>query len=400
HPGVLACPPPPRAFWLLRLRSRPQSCPPTRPDLLNVHLVPHTHDDVGWLKTVEQYFYGVHNEVQHAGVQYILDSVVAQLVADPSRRFIYAEVAFLARWWRQQDEATRRTVRQLVEQGRLELVGGGWCMSDEAAAHYSPIIEQLALGRRFLRRELGACGTPRVAWQIDPFGHSRQLAAIFAQMGYDGLFVGRVDHQDKARREQRREMELLWRASGSLPPPAADLFTGVLPNVYNPPSGFCWDQLCSDPPVVDEDSEENNVDSVVSAFLQIANAQVGAPGCWGAPWVLDTSNANLWFKNMDKLIAHINARVSGVPPVTPTHIPTICCPTPSPISPPTPFFPASQRQPRPRPLLHPVLLPLGAAPGQPLLVRRGGGSLRGDPRCSGGTDRQTDVAFLQVPEDG
>lgn len=55
---------------------------------------------------------------------------------------------------------------------------------------------------------------------------SNKFLVFFAQMGYDGFFLGRIDYQDKAQREVMREMEQLWRASGSLEPPVADLFTG------------------------------------------------------------------------------------------------------------------------------------------------------------------------------
>ena len=85
--------------------------------VINVHLVPHTHDDVGWLKTVDQYYYGSQTHYQKAGVQYILDTVVEELIRNKDRRFIYVETAFFWMWWKEQDEHTRAITRELVRTG-------------------------------------------------------------------------------------------------------------------------------------------------------------------------------------------------------------------------------------------------------------------------------------------
>ncbi|KAJ8951629.1 hypothetical protein NQ318_012299 [Aromia moschata] len=55
-----------------------ESCHSVDHNKINVHLVPHSHDDVGWLKTVDQYYY--------YEVQYILSSVTSALLENPDRR--------------------------------------------------------------------------------------------------------------------------------------------------------------------------------------------------------------------------------------------------------------------------------------------------------------------------
>ncbi|XP_030676601.1 lysosomal alpha-mannosidase isoform X3 [Nomascus leucogenys] len=310
----------PLCFFLLLLLAAPgaraggyETCPTVQPNMLNVHLVPHTHDDVGWLKTVDQYFYGIKNDIQHAGVQYILDSVISALLADPTRRFIYVEIAFFSRWWHQQTNATQEVVRDLVRQGRLEFANGGWVMNDEATTHYGAIVDQMTLGLRFLEDTFGNDGRPRVAWHIDPFGHSREQASLFAQMGFDGFFFGRLDYQDKWVRMQKLEMEQVWRASASLKPPTADLFTGVLPNGYNPPRNLCWDVLCVDQPVVEDPrSPEYNAKELVDYFLNVATAQGRYYRTNHIVMTMGSDfqyeNANMWFKNLDKLIRLVNAQ--------------------------------------------------------------------------------------------
>lgn len=50
------------------------------------------------------------NSIQHAGVQYILDSVVQELADDPTKTFIYVEIAFFTRWWNEQPDDTKALV--------------------------------------------------------------------------------------------------------------------------------------------------------------------------------------------------------------------------------------------------------------------------------------------------
>jgi hypothetical protein len=84
-----------------------------------VHLIPHSHDDVGWLKTVDDYFYGGKQNIQWAGVQYTIDTVVSELVANPTYKFSIVEMAFLYRWWNTANDTQRQQMRTLVKNGQL-----------------------------------------------------------------------------------------------------------------------------------------------------------------------------------------------------------------------------------------------------------------------------------------
>jgi len=51
-------------------------------------------------------------------------------------------------------------------------------------------------------------------WPI--IGHSREQASLFSRMGFDGLFIGRLDYQDKMKRMAMKTPEMVWKASENL----------------------------------------------------------------------------------------------------------------------------------------------------------------------------------------
>lgn len=279
-----------------------EACDLGKPNMVNVHLVPHSHDDVGWLETVDQYYYNY--------VQYILDTSDSELQMDKKKKFIYVEMAFFYRWWNELDDERKETVRNVINKGRLEFILAGWSMNDEASTHYSAIIDQHTLGFDFLKENFGECGVPKIGWQIDPFGHSREQASIFAQFGFDGLFFARLDYQDYEKRKSSKTLESMWFGSDSLDD-RSSLFTGALYDMtYGPPQGFCFE--CNGiVPVKDRtDLDDYNADQKVKQFLDIANKQASHFTTNHIMWTMGSDfhykNARLNFKNIDKLILNVN----------------------------------------------------------------------------------------------
>ena len=82
--------------------------------MIHLHIVPHTHNDAGWLYTVDSYFKGTN---PRGCVECILNNVTKALQENPDRKFVYVEQIFFQAWWNKISNSTRTEVLNLIEGG-------------------------------------------------------------------------------------------------------------------------------------------------------------------------------------------------------------------------------------------------------------------------------------------
>ena len=51
---------------------------------------------------------------------------------------------------------------------------------------------------------------PKVAWQLDPFGHSAAFAELYDYMGIEAMFMGRINESDFMKRAENKNLQFLW----------------------------------------------------------------------------------------------------------------------------------------------------------------------------------------------
>ncbi|CAI9777361.1 unnamed protein product [Fraxinus pennsylvanica] len=185
---------------------------------LKVFVVPHSHNDPGWKLTVEEYY---DRQSRH-----ILDTIVETLSKDNRRKFIWEEMSYLERWWRDASDVKKESFINLVQNGQLEIVGGGWVMNDEANSHYFAIIEQITEGNMWLNETVGVI--PKNSWSIDPFGYSSTMAYLLRRMGFENMLIQRTHYELKKELAWDKNLEYVWRQSWDAEE-TTDIFVHMMP---------------------------------------------------------------------------------------------------------------------------------------------------------------------------
>ncbi|CAD5114521.1 DgyrCDS3645 [Dimorphilus gyrociliatus] len=185
---------------------------------LKVFVIPHSHNDPGWIKTFDRYF---QDQTRH-----ILDNMVQKLEQHSKMTFIYAEMSFFSTWWSQQNDATKEKVKRFLNEGRLELPTAGWVMTDEANSHYSAMLDQLIEGNNWLFENVGV--RPDSAWSIDPFGQSSTMAYLLKKTGFKNMLIQRVHYTIKKYLAEKSNLEFMWRQNWDLSG-KTDMFCHMMP---------------------------------------------------------------------------------------------------------------------------------------------------------------------------
>ncbi|CAD8062927.1 unnamed protein product [Paramecium primaurelia] len=265
-------------------------------DYLRVFLFPHSHDDVGWVRTMMEYY------KDQNGVKQIINSYMEQLIHDKTKHFSQVEIAFFSIWWNEQNDKMKQNVKELVKNQQLEFLSGGWCMNDEATSYYEDIIDQMTLGHKFLLQNFNYI--PSIGWQVDPFGHSNTQALFSNMMGFNAWFFGRIDQEDRQIRENKKELEFVIH-------PDSDQRHSILTHVnyygyYSSPKGFDFDITNPNRQEVTNSNLQQKTEELAAYFKQQQTVYRGNILAHTLGMDFQWSDAASYFSQMDRVINQVN----------------------------------------------------------------------------------------------
>ena len=157
-----------------------------------IYLVPHTHYDVAWAFSKEEYL-----KINEA----ILEEAL-RLMESPEFKFCI-EQTFLLKEIEKRNPTLSKRIEKMVKAGKLEIIDGQYLMPDAMLPTGEVLVRDILVGKRYCEQKFGI--EVPVAWAADSFGMNAQLPQIYKKAGYKWLAFRR------GARAEIMESEFLWK---------------------------------------------------------------------------------------------------------------------------------------------------------------------------------------------
>ena len=101
--------------------------------------------------------------------------------------------SLLYKWIEEYDPMLFEKIRDLVKRGKWHIMGGWHLQPDCNMPSGEFFVRQIFSGRKYFKEKFGV--VPKIAFNADPFGHTRGLVQIMKKTGYEGyLFMRPSDN--------------------------------------------------------------------------------------------------------------------------------------------------------------------------------------------------------------
>jgi alpha-mannosidase len=149
---------------------------------VRITAVGHAHIDVAWLWTLGQ---------TRRKVGRTFHNAIRLMEQFPEFRFTQSQ-AQLYDFVRQDYPELFESIRQQVETGRWEPIGGTWVEADCNLSGGESLARQFLLGTTFFRQHFGKQGETSVLWLPDVFGYAWNLPQLIKEAGLDYFFTIKI----------------------------------------------------------------------------------------------------------------------------------------------------------------------------------------------------------------
>jgi len=157
-----------------------------------LHLAPHFHYDPVWWNTQAGFlseWETLPNAVETRMVPEqrtafeLMRAHLDRAKTDPDYSFVVAEIDYLKPWW-DTFPAEREFIRELIANGRIDVVGGAYNEPSTTLVSVESTIRNVISGMGYQRTVLRA--DPTMSWMLDVFGHDPHFPSVMADAGLRG----------------------------------------------------------------------------------------------------------------------------------------------------------------------------------------------------------------------